>query len=158
MNDKDGVVFEVWDGGRHGKIVSLNQTSTPWDSRVKWDSNKQKCINGLETGANSESDGKANTDKIMNRSDSEYFEAFVWCREKGEDWYLPAVKELQTIYNNKSAINSTLAKYGGTELSSYYWSSTEDAEFCAWVIAMGSDYTTDYQKNYDLYVRAVSAF
>jgi hypothetical protein len=159
-NGKEGVVFEVWDGGRHGKIVSLNQTLAPWDSRDRWDDNKKKYINGTETVANSESDGKANTDKIMNRSDSEYFEAFVWCRKKGDDWYLPAVKELETISNNKSAINSTLAEHGGTELI-LYWSSTEyaeNAEFCAWLVGMDDVYTGYGNKSNDFFVRAVSVF
>ena len=163
-NGKEGVVFEVSDGGRHGKIVSLNQTSTPWDSRVKWDGNKY--INGTKTSANSGRDGKANTDKIMRRSDNKYFEAFVWCRNKGDDWYLPAADELWTIYNNMSAINSTLAKHGGTELSGWYWSSTEcdeddeddNAEFCAWLVYMHDLYPNFNLKSYNYYVRAVSAF
>jgi hypothetical protein len=58
-------------------------------------------INGTETGANSMSDGKANTDLIMRRSDSENFKPFVWCRNKGKDWYLPAKEELEAIYKNK---------------------------------------------------------
>ncbi|MBO5018726.1 MAG: hypothetical protein J6C56_07695 [Alistipes sp.] len=75
---KEGVVFEVWDGGRHGKIVSLDETKAPWDSRVNWDS-ANGWSGGTRTYADSESDGKANTDKIMARSDSDYFDAFEWC-------------------------------------------------------------------------------
>jgi serine/threonine protein kinase len=151
-NGKEGVVFEVSDGGRHGKIVSLDETDAPWDSCAYEDAT------GTKTGANSMSDGKANTDKIMNRSDSEYFEAFVWCRKKGKDWYLPAREELKTIYNNKSAINSTLAEHGGTELSKWYWSSTEYDEFCAWYVFMSDCDTYDRIKDVSNYVRAVSAF
>ena len=155
-NGKEGVVFEVSDGGRHGKIVSLDETYAPWDSCA------YTCAytgtTGTKTGANSMSDGKANTDKIMNRSNSEYFEACVWCREKGDDWYLPAREELKTIYNNKSAINSTLAEYGGTELSKWYWSSTEYDESCAWGVSMYDGYTGSSRKYLDSYVRAVSAF
>ena len=157
-NGMKGVVFEVSADGRHGKIVSLDQTSAPWDSRVDVTDNGD-WINGTETGANSMSDGKVNTDKIMSRSDNKYFEAFVWCREKGGDWYLPAVDELQTIYNNKSAINSSLAEYGGVILEDWlYRSSTESSGICAWLVIMSNGVTGSSDKYFNYYVRAVSAF
>ena len=158
-NGKQGVVFEVWDGGRHGKIVSLDDTYVSWDARVEWTGSKY--INGTKTGANSWSDGKANTDKIMSRSDSKYFVAFVWCCKKGDDWYLPAVDELKAIYNNKSTINSTLAEHGGTRFYNWHWSSTEadeKTEFCAWYVRMNDSYTISSNKSLNYYVRAVSAF
>jgi len=114
------------------------------------------------TGANSYSDGKANTDKVMQRDDSDQYPAFVWCRNKGEDWYLPAVDELKAISNNKSAINSTLAEYGAKlRNDDWYWSSTEyknDPEFCAWFVSMNYGSTLNYKKNDGNSVRAVSAF
>ena len=161
-NGKEGVVFEVWDGGRHGKIISLDETEVVWDSRVQWD-----FANGYSGGtctyADSESDGKANTDKIMARSDSEYFDAFKWCRAKGSSWYLPAMDELIQIYNNIDKLNSTLSQYG-TAISwdNDYWSSTEDVycdpEFCAWYVSMDYGGTYSITKSNDGYVRAVSAF
>ena len=157
-NGKQGVVFDVWDGGRHGKIVSLDETSAPWDSRVKWDDNKRKYINGTKTGANDMGDGKANTDLIMSRSDSENFKPFVWCRKKGKDWYLPAFYELKAIFNNKSAINSTLAEYGAQLKNVWYWSSTEYNEFCAWYVLMLNGSTYGNSKGDGNYVRAVSTF
>ena len=156
---KEGVVFEVWDGGRHGKIISLDETRAVWDSRVDY----EELTNGTRTYADSESDGKANTDKIMARSDSQYFDAFEWCRAKGSSWYLPAKDELVQIYNNKDKLNSTLRQYG-TALSDGYWhwTSTEyvdyKPEFCAWGVYMGYG-STDGDLKYDSsYVRAVSAF
>ena len=160
---KEGVVFKVWDDGRHGKIVSLDETKAPWDSRVKWDS-ANGYSGGTCTYADSESDGKANTDKIMARSDSEYFDAFEWCRAKGSSWYLPARSELKQIYNNQDKLNSTLSQYGGTALTNYwYWSSTESVEdkpeLCAWLVDM-YDGSASYGsiKYHNLCVRAVSAF
>jgi hypothetical protein len=146
----------VSDGGRHGKIVSLDQTQASWDSRVKWD--KSKYINGAKTGANDMSKGKANTDLIMSRSDSENFKPFVWCRKKGKDWYLPAKEELKAIFNNKSAINSTLAEYGAQLKNGWHWSSTEYNEFCAWNILMINGSTYGNSKGDGNSVRAVSAF
>ena len=158
---KEGVVFKVWDGGRHGKIISLDETRAVWDSRVKWDS-ANGYSGGTRTYADSESDGKANTDKIMARSDSQYFEAFEWCRAKGSSWYLPAKDELVQIYNNKDKLNSTLRQYGTALSDSDYWSSTEfvdyDPEFCAWDVYMINGHPNTFYKDYDGYVRAVSAF
>ncbi|MBE6203020.1 MAG: DUF1566 domain-containing protein [Rikenellaceae bacterium] len=156
-NGKQGVVFWVTDGGRHGKIVSLDETRAEWDLRVEMiDDNEY--INGTETGANSYSDGKANTEKVMSRADSRYFQAFTWCRHKGADWYLPAFDELEAIFHNQSAINSTLAEYDAELRDNGYWSSTEYHEFFAWVVRMGNGHTGNYYKNYYGYVRAVSAF
>ena len=154
-NGKQGVVFEVWDGGRHGKIVSLDETQAEWDSRAI-DGNSPR------TYADSKSDGKANTDKIMSRSDSQYFDAFEWCRAKGSSWYLPAHNELQKIYNNKSTLNTALQKYGTTLSDGWHWSSTEyvdsEPEFCAWLVDMNYGYTYNSYKYNFYYVRAVSAF
>ncbi|MBP3548153.1 MAG: serine/threonine protein kinase, partial [Alistipes sp.] len=57
-NGLEGVVFEVWDDGRHGKIVSLDEIKAPWDSRVTWGLIKG-YRNGTHTYADSNSDGKA---------------------------------------------------------------------------------------------------
>ena len=163
-NGLEGVVFEVWDGGRHGKIVSLDETQAAWDSRVEWDYDKGEFVEGTgtRTYADSESDGKANTDKIMARSDSQYFDAFEWCRAKGSSWYLPARDELKQIYKNKDKLNSTLSQYG-TAITHWHWTSTEyvdnKPEFCAWYVNMYDGYTYDDDKsNVYLSVRAVSAF
>ena len=160
-NGKQGVVFEVTADGRHGKIVSLDEAQLAWDLRIKW-KDGLGYINGHKTEAYSYSDGKANTNKIMRRSDSKYFEAFVWCRKKGADWYLPAMEELKAIYNNYLAINSTLAEYNAERIRyGDYWSSMEsetEPEFCAWIVYTGYGYTNDYNKGDDRYVRAVSTF
>ena len=158
-NGKEGIVFEVWDGGRHGKIVSLNETETEvaWEPRVKYEDGQNK--NGTMTYADSESDGKANTDKLMSRSDSHYFLAAKWCRDKGARWYLPAKNELEAIYNNRDKIDNSLTEVGATTLkNSFYWSSTEENEFCAWYVLMDDGRTDDTLKIYSGYVRAVSAF
>ena len=157
-NGIEGIVFEVWDGGRHGKIVSLDETEAAWDSRVKRDSSE--WINDNKTYADSGSDGKANTDKLMSRSDSHYFLAAKWCSDKGASWYLPAKNELEAIYNNRRGIiNNSLTKVGATTLKGDgYWSSTEDNEICAWNVYVGYGDTDGNLKGTSYYVRAVSAF
>ncbi|MBQ1214235.1 MAG: TIR domain-containing protein [Tidjanibacter sp.] len=152
---KQGVVFDVWDGGRHGKIVSLDQ------NKSKWCTNEQIVI-----GADSKSNGKANTDKVMARGDANQYPAFTWCRNKGADWYLPAIDELKLLLLNDSvhdAVNITLAQKGGTKLYnkkdlSWYWSSTERDESGAWFVDMFDGYTKLISKGFPNFVRAVSAF
>ena len=155
-NGKEGVVFEVWDGGRHGKIVSLDTIQTQWDTHDIFG-----LFNGVSTNADSETNGKANTDKIMARSDSDYFPAFTWCRAKGDSWYLPAKSELMEIYSNCHAINETMSKHDGVGLFSKYWSSTEydaDHSFRAWRVSMLDGTTLGNRKDDNHYVCAVSAF
>ncbi len=148
---KQGVVFDVWDGGRHGKIVSLDQ------AKLLWSSNEDVLV-----GAVSEDDGNVNTDKIMSLANKDKYPAFEWCRSKGKDWYLPAINELKLLLLNsdvRNAVNNTLEQQGGTFLPKYScWSSTEDDEFCAWFVNMRNGPTSYYYKYYGSYVRAVSAF
>ena len=153
-NGRQGVVFEVSDGGRHGKIVSLDEAHLQWCNYKQYDKR-------IALGLTNDSDGKANTDKVMQRGDKDQYPAFVWCRDKGEDWYLPAKDELWAIFFSKSKINSTLAEYGAQRTNGWYWSSTEyedDPEFCACHVNLTNGYTYDGNKcAYDS-VRAVSAF
>ena len=153
-NGKEGVVFVVWDNGRHGKIVSLDEAYLQWCTDEQF---KKR----IKLGLTDRNNGKANTDRVMQRSDSDQYLAFVWCRNKGADWYLPATEELKAIYNNRSAINSTLAEYGTQLTNGWHWSSTENEdypEFCAWLVNMYNGYTYNFDKSYNYYVRAVSAF
>ena len=68
------------------------------------------------------------------------------------------------MYQNKSVIDAMIdvlneAGYEFDKLDSdYYWSSSQYDEFCAWPVHMYGGYTYDYDKSYDAYVRAVSAF
>ena len=147
VNGVEGVVFEISDGGRHGKIVSVDQARLEWGPR------------GVDAPADSETNGKANTDAIMALANRDSYPAFTWCSGKGSNWYLPVTSELQAIYRNKDAINATLRARGYTEISSArYWSSTEWDVSLAWNVAMGSGFTSNNFKSNDGYMRAVSAF
>lgn len=130
VNGKEGVVFEVSDNGRHGKIVSLTQKILPWCNSVQDKKN-------IEVKAISKTDGKVNTDIIFARSDYNNYDAFVWCRNMGRDWYLPAIEELNILLCNtevQDMVNETLKNKGATPVSLnresvpdivFYWSSTE---------------------------------
>ena len=154
---REGVVFEVSADGKHGKIVSMEQSA----EELQWssDSAEQKRL----IGADSETDGAANMAKVKAISGwREKYPVFKWCADLGEGWYLPAKEELLAIYRNKEILDSQLTDELGIEC---YWSSTEDSEFCAWTIWMYDGFDNlgfkdfDHQDvHYPYYVRAVSAF
>ena len=154
---KEGVVFDVWDNGNSGKIVSMTKSS----STLQWSSDAEE--QKRQIGADSETDGAYNMTVVKVIADWESkYPAFKWCADLGESWYLPAKQELLTIYNNKTAIDANLTDVLGTYT---YWSSTESdgqsssGVFCAWYVTVFNGDTYTYSKyGYGLYVRAVSAF
>ena len=148
-NGKKGVVFEISADGKHGKIVSLIEGSEKWSK----DDSKVGCYNWQ--------DGYANMHKIQEIPQwQEKFPAFAWCANLGEGWYLPAIKELETIFNKMTIINATLFAVGYKRLMyDWYLSSVEeDDEFCAWRVDMDSGGTFGSTKFSRGYVRAVSVF
>ena len=149
---KQGVVFEVSEDGKHGKIVSLNEAELQWCTDEQY--GKYVWV-----GAYSDTDGKFNTDVVMQGDDCAEYPAFMWCREQGKEWYLPSKKELMAIYDVKDLVNKTLAQYSYREITNdWYWSSTEYDEDCAWFVRMDYGFTIDSHKFDLFYVRAVSAF
>ena len=163
---KEGVVFWVNKTGKHGKIVSLTESS----SRLMWSSDEyeQKRL----IGADGKNNGANNMAKVKQISGWESkYPAFKWCADLGEGWYLPAIMELELFTVHKSvhdAVNQTLASKGKKLANKgdfrWYWSSTEynyqssSGEFCAFPVHMGGGYTLGYCKDRNHYVRAVSVF
>lgn len=152
-----GIVFSVSENGENGKAVSLTRSGA-----VLW------ATRGFNTGAYSETDGKANTDKIIETGLS-YHPAAQWCVEYGTDWYFPAIQEGEDFMNAMEKINPVIKANGGQEISKYdyYWSSTEVSEgsegqealYFYWSNNSSSSYS-DF-KNYpegDTYVRAICSF
>ena len=149
---KQGVVFEVWEDGKHGRIVSLNEAKLQWCTDEQY--GKEIWVVEL-----SSADGKFNTDVVMQRDDCAEYPAFTWCREQGEEWYLPSKNELLSLYLAKSQVNIQLSNMGKEMISNnWYWSSTEEIWVCAWYVSMSNGYTDYGIKDINHYVRAVSAF
>lgn len=150
---KEGIVFEVYDGGWHGKIVSLDYSEEQWAVDAVYEN---------ATRATAETGGMSNMNRIKKLPNwKENYPAFAWCASLGNGWYLPAKEELRLIYQNRDAINRSLNRRGYEGLTGmWYWSSTEsdEYEFCAWLVRMGSGGTLNLDKNFYSYVRAVSAF
>ena len=70
--------------------------------------------------------------------------------EKGQ-WYIPAVGELKAISDNKDAINVSIAKIGGTQLSGSHWSSTEQNVSNSYQITIGGSVSSSSKiKKYKL--------
>ena len=167
---KQGVVFCVSGDGLHGKIVGLGQEKLAWCidrsrfGKKLFRFGKSTEVHGV---ADSESDGKANTDQKMTWSDED-LPAFIWSRFNGQEWYLPAINELRLLLCDESvldAVNGTIAQKGGVKLfkkgdDAFYWSSTEylDAKDCVWSIDMYTGYSRIINKFDELYVRAIAEF
>lgn len=151
---KEGIVFVVYDGGYHGKIVSIDESRELWVGETV-------CEN--VTAATSKGDGMGNMNKIKRQPNwKSNYPAFAWCASLGDGWYLPAVDELLLIYDNKSIINRMLNENGyGEVVDELYWSSTEVEEEpdCAWYVNMNDGDSNYNSKNYiEFSVRAVSVF
>ena len=149
---RQGVVFAVSDDGRHGKIVSLDQTNKQWCSDKQY-------IMRIVVGASSDSDGKSNTDKVIARAGSNKYPAFQWCRAKGQEWYMPSKEEIELLLQVRYKVNKTLRDKSMEELSDFWcWSSTEKDSNFAWGVLMNDGRTGYGNKDFRSSVRAVSAF
>jgi hypothetical protein len=110
-------------------------------------------------GTTSTTDGLANTNTLYAFGSAAHPAAY-YCKTLTTGgyttWYLPANKELTTVYSNKSATPFATAN---SFLGSYYWSSTENIGSTAWEFNManGSLYG-DLGKNSGNYTRATRRY
>ncbi len=117
-------------------------------------------------------DGRANTTAILNCGSScgttpaatatNSYEPSGCSKDfcKKTKWFLPSMRDLITLYNAKSYVNASLsltASSGAKTLTeSYYWSSTEDSYYSAWILNVHSGFRGSYGKSYNnIYVRPV---
>lgn len=163
VDGKEGVVIEVRDGGRHGKIISMREvTQKRWCTQGYFDK-------GIALGASDAKSGKANTELCRNAGIAN-FPAASWCLDRGDGWYLPALNELVLIYNVRSKVNSTLTAHGGTKISSHWHVSSteydgpEDGErhspaYAVWSVRMlNGQKSANLKTGVDSSVRAVCLF
>ncbi len=117
--------------GKHGKIMSFNVGHGMYSSYA----------DGKFAYAFDSLDGEANTDSLMKlRYDTtlsfpERLQAAVWCREKGPEWYMPAILEILEFRLLRDSLNAKFSVYPdwrrigcGAFLGDFisnYWSSTE---------------------------------
>lgn len=150
-----GVVFWVNPSGEHGKVVSIyDVVDIPWSN-----------ITNTEIGSSAASDinGAGNTVSIMMQSDHTS-SAAKHCAdlEYGgyDDWYLPSKEELNELYLNEAAVNTTATANGGESFADeWYWSSTEVSAVIVQLKHLGNGNQGTAGKGGILrYVRAIRAF
>lgn len=112
---KQGVVFEVDYLGKRGKIVSMVCLNN-----LKWtssDSEAKRCYD-----ADIPSIGKYNMWQIRENSNwSEVYPLHDLCRYMGDEWYIPAVDEMEKILSHKYLLQMNLQYL----LDKSYWTSVE---------------------------------
>ena len=172
-----GVVYAN-DSGNYTKLTALNNidsTGTPSTTTSMYWSTSSSDAYGYSTGATittevgtafSDMNGKFNTTQILNyvSSNSKIAEAATATSlytpsscptgsicSKG-NWYLPSTGELWTLYSNKSTLNSSFSKAGGSTFTEdFQWSSTEYDDLRAWCVNFstgGRYYRSKYLTQY----------
>ncbi len=159
--DVEGIVFWVDETATHGKILSLDQAELQWCTDYQFSML-------VATKAIDPTDGMKNTNRIMRRLDNQEYPAFKWCRDKGENWYLPTVEELLCVAENYKVIDEALEGIGAMPFSrglftnDGYWSSQEKRHrtyYSACFVYMGSGAGVSDAVKSDRYnVRAVLKF
>ncbi len=157
----EGIVFEISENGKHGKIISMDETQAAWATTETWT---------VLTNAIDENDGLVNTNIIKNNFDINEYPAFKWCIDKNSGgvtkWYFPAKNELLTIYSVFDKLQNALDKHQGTLLNNtwFYWSSSEYPGIypvVSWYVNFstgGASYLNTFKYDYRGYVRAVRSF
>lgn len=149
-----GIVFYVYDNGRHGLIASLADQ----DPAIQWYNGVKRYTNTTGDGINA---GEMNTMLIIAlQTDDEPLGNFAAkvCADYSVsvdginygDWYLPSKYELAILFLNKDLV--------GNFNSDYYWSSTEFSSISAWCQDFNSGVVTNTVKSFPFGVRAVRAF
>ncbi|MFO7791236.1 MAG: DUF1566 domain-containing protein [Bacteroidales bacterium] len=101
-------------------------------------------------GATSLSDGRQNTDSIVNEYGEGSYAAYMCDTMTAygyDDWYLPSKDELNAIYQQKDTL--------GSFSEDFYWSSTEYDEENVWVQDFTDGTQTENSKSTYNYFRCV---
>ncbi|NOY49432.1 MAG: DUF1566 domain-containing protein [Chlorobi bacterium] len=159
-----GVVFWVDESGQHGLVCAKENQGTG----VRWYAGGAYA-NTMAFGDGPLS-GNMNTMLIIadqGLGDGNTYAAYVCSilviTEESityGDWYLPSKEELNLIYQNKEAINTTALAHGGTNFPNYiFWSSTEQPNaIYAWAQYFYDGSQVNGAKNSVYWIRAIRAF
>lgn len=150
----DGIVFYVYDNGRHGLIAAM----TDQDPSIQWYNGTKRYTNTTGDGIGS---GEMNTTLIIalqtNDNPMSNFAAKV-CADYSftsdgityGDWYLPSKYELAILFIQKSTV--------GNFVGENYWSSTEFSSITAWCQNFSTGVQINVDKSLPQRVRAIRAF
>ena len=117
--DVVGIVYEVTDGGIHGKAFSLtvdNLNERVFFAEAGWIQDNYIAQINEEARPLSLSDGKANCEKMKNEPDWENkFQNLKWVedlgKEQGVEWYIPSINELKSLLEYMSGAPFTDVVY-----------------------------------------------
>ncbi len=155
-----GIVVSVWQDSsvEHGLIASLADLGTS----VEW-SNVDSTLIG--TTAQSQFAGEVNTAAVVAQVGQTASAALLCKNYTGggfSDWYLPAIWELQQVYDASMIINRVIGGTTGMQFNARYWSSTEYDISTAWSVnflyGFGSAGTNNDKKVKLYSVRAVRRY
>lgn len=157
-----GIVCAVTDGGKHGTVIALNDVAEEGRINAMWDYRANED-NYILLGASDTDDGRVNMEKAKaNDSGLANMPAFQLCDATGAGWYLGAVNEVKSLYENKGLLDAALEANGGSALDADdYWTSTEGAESPterAVSVSLKDGTTSDYRKFLYLRVRPMMRF
>ena len=88
-----GMVVEVSNGGRNGKVISLKNIEG-----VQWAVSDAMNINTTATDIHDGITNKMKVQSLNNWEDN--FPAFKLCNEYGERWYLPSIGDMSWFFTN----------------------------------------------------------
>lgn len=159
-----GIVFWVDDSGKHGLVVSKFDVT----SSARWFSGSFGNTHAKGDGLYA---GKSNINIIIaahaavGDDNATYAARLVneyQATENGityGDWYLPSNYELNLLFQNRNAVNTTATANSGEVLaSSLYWSSNEVSNTSANVVNLANGNVDSALKNASNYVRAIRSF
>ena len=143
-------------------LTDINSSGSAGSSTMYWSANYYdiptlgNCTDLTTCGV----DGRANTTAILNCGSScgttpaatatNSYEPSGCSKDfcKKTKWFLPSIRDLITLYDAKSYVNTSLsltASSGATILTeSYYWSSTEFSSDYAWILNVHSGFRGSY--------------
>ena len=132
----------------------------------KFDGDWESAYNYAMEIARQDFDGNLNTAKILTFDPAAPAAKFCGSIETDDfrQAFLPSAGQLYLMYLNKEAIDSLISDANNADREfealgdDYYWSSTQEDEFCAWYVGMLNGNTYGSSKDGNYYVRAVSAF
>ncbi|MCX6306411.1 MAG: hypothetical protein NT040_15720 [Bacteroidetes bacterium] len=148
-----GIVFYVYDGGRHGLIAATSDQS----NNIRWyggsNTNTRARADGVGAGLKNTAIIIANQGPV----DGNNFAATL-CNEYSVtvdgvtygDWYLPSKYELNLLYLQKTVV--------GNFTTGTYWSSTEISATQVWVHVFFNGDVYESDKYFIISVRAIRAF
>ena len=156
-----GVVFYVYENGKHGLIASLDDLNSGGDYTVDWGPDY------TNTASESWWDGETNTTTANSYSpganDAVKLCADYVAPDGTSDWHLPSIGELKALEDAAYVLFKVLDTDGdsstnGPDYSSRYWSSTSVNNNSAYTFNFSNTHTDEQDRDDQYRVRAVRAF